>query len=49
MVFLLGFRQNTSLGSEDFTQVNFACNGEDYKGSCMPLLHGFMVGSVAAA
>jgi len=47
MVFPLAFWWSTSLRSEDFTHVKFACNEGDYKGFCMPLSHGYMAGSVA--
>jgi len=46
-VFPLDFWSSTSLESEDFTNVNFACNAGDYKGFCMPHSHAYMAGSVA--
>ena len=47
MVFPLDFWWSTTLGSEDFTHVNFTCNEGDYEGFCMPLSHGYMAGSIA--
>ena len=38
---------STSLGSEDFTHVNFACNEGDYKNFCIPLSHGYIAHNVA--
>ena len=46
-VFPLDFRWSISLGSEDFTHINFACNEGDYKSFSMPLSHGYMAGRVA--